>query len=100
MGSLQKLYETYEDKGLVVLGFNSSDNHEKGVEFLDDNGVTFPSILDPSSEANRCIMQYETLGMSAVPMSYLIDRSGKVMEAWYGYRTGYAEKKLKELGFE
>jgi peroxiredoxin len=45
-------------------------------------------------------MQYETLGgMSAVPMTYLIDREGKVVEAWYDYRQGQAEKALKKLGF-
>lgn len=44
-------------------------------------------------------MRYETLaGMSAVPMTYLIDREGKVVEAWYGYELGRAEKALKKLG--
>ena len=35
----------------------------------------------------------------AVPMTYLIDREGKVVEAWYDYRQGQAEKALKKLGF-
>jgi len=43
--------------------------------------------------------QYETLyGMSAVPMTYLIDREGKVVEAWYDYRQGRAEDSLRKLG--
>jgi peroxiredoxin len=45
------------------------------------------------------MMQYETLGgMSAVPMTYLIGRDGKVVEAWYGYREGQAEEALKKVG--
>jgi hypothetical protein len=44
------------------------------------------------------MMEYETLGMSGVPMSYLIGRDGKVVEAWYGYEDGRAEKALKKLG--
>jgi peroxiredoxin len=62
--------------------------------------VTFPNVLDSSESANLAVQQYETLsGMSAVPMTYLIDREGKVVEAWYDYRQGQAEKALKKLGF-
>jgi peroxiredoxin len=43
--------------------------------------------------------QYETLGgMSAVPMTYLIGRDGKVVDSWYGYRKGQTEEALKKLG--
>jgi hypothetical protein len=33
-------------------------------------------------------------------MTYLIGRDGKVVEAWYDYRKGRAEKALKKLGFQ
>jgi peroxiredoxin len=36
--------------------------------------------------------------MSAVPMTYVIGRDGKVVDAWYGYEKGRAEKALKKLG--
>lgn len=69
------------------------------MEYLKANRVTFPNVLDGSDAANRAMMQYETLtGMSAVPMTYLIDRDGKVVEAWYDYREGRAEKLLKKVG--
>jgi peroxiredoxin len=35
--------------------------------------------------------------MSAVPMTYVIDREGKVVAAWYGFEEGDAEKASKEL---
>lgn len=39
--------------------------------------------------------KYETLqGYSGVPLSYLIDREGKVVGAWY---SGVNEVNLKEL---
>ena len=45
------------------------------------------------------ISQYETLGeMSAVPMTYVIGRDGKVVDAWYGYEEDRARKVLKKLG--
>jgi peroxiredoxin len=36
--------------------------------------------------------------MSAVPMTYVIGRDGKVVDAWYGYEEGRAQKALKKLG--
>ena len=61
--------------------------------------MTFPNILDSSEAANQAMMQYETLGgMSAVPMTYIIDRDGKVVVAWYGYDPDATEKALKKLG--
>ena len=63
------------------------------------NEVTFPNILEASDAANRAVSQYETLGgMSAVPMTYVIGRDGKVVDAWYGYEKDRAEKALKTLG--
>jgi len=33
-------------------------------------------------------------------MTYIIDKEGKVADAWYGVAIGRAEKVLKKLGFE
>ncbi len=69
------------------------------MEYLKANEVTFPNVLDSSDAANQAMREYETLvGMSAVPMTYLVGRDGKVVEAWYGYEGGRAEKALKKLG--
>jgi peroxiredoxin len=27
--------------------------------------------------------------MSGVPLNYIIDRQGKIVEAWYGYEQGH-----------
>jgi len=84
---------------LVVLGVNTADDRNIALEHLKANQVTFLNVLDTSEAAHRAMMQYETLGgMSAVPMTYLIDREGKVVEAWYGYEKGRAEKAIKKLG--
>ncbi len=61
--------------------------------------MTFPNILDASKAANEAVSQYETLGgMSAVPMTYVIGRDGKVMDAWYGYEKERSERTIKKLG--
>ncbi len=83
----------------MVLGVNTSDARDIALDHLKANSVTFPNVLDTSDAGNEAMRAYETLaGMSAVPMTYLIDREGKVVEAWYGYEAGRAEKALKKLG--
>jgi len=97
--SLQKLYEQYESMGLVVIGLNTSDDEKIVREHLKLNKMTFPIILDTSEKAWKVHDQYETLGMTAVPLTYLIDRDGKIVTAWYGYGKGLHEAALKQAGF-
>jgi len=83
MRHLQKLYEKYKDKGLVVLGLNCSDKKQIALEFMRDNSATFPNILDSSVAAGRTTNNgYKASG---VPLTYIIDREGKVADAWFGY---------------
>ena len=98
MSHLQELYATYRSQGLVVLGINTADAKEVVAELLEQNGVEFPNVLATSPEAWKAMMKYETLrGRSAVPMTYLIDREGKVMDAWYGYDNKKTEEAIKKL---
>jgi peroxiredoxin len=79
---------------------NTADDQKIAKAHLKENQVTFPNALDTSDAANLAMMQYETLGMSAVPMTYVIDREGKVVMAWYGFDKDEADikKALKKLG--
>ena len=97
---LQKLHEEYADEGLVVLGINTADDLEISNAFIEEKKVTFLNILDTRMEASIELTKFETLeGMSAVPVTYLIDEEGKVADAWYGYQAGKAESALRKLGF-
>ena len=81
-----------------MLGLNTSDDRKIALEYLKANAVTFPNILDTSDTGNRAMSQYETLGMSAVPMTYVINREGKVVDAWYDYDKDHTQRALKKLG--
>jgi len=62
------------------------------------HGVTFLNILDTSKDAvSTAYRRYRTSG---VPVSYIIDRKGRVAAAWYGYSKGDLRGKeaLKKLG--
>ncbi len=87
MRHLQTLHTKYSNKGLVILGFNCADDKKIAVEFLDENGATFPTILDSSEAA--MMVGHRHYRMSGVPLNYIIDKQGKVVEAWYGYEQGH-----------
>jgi hypothetical protein len=43
---------------------------------------------------------YQKRGRAAVPLSYLIDRRGIIIDAWYGYDDGFPQvtKVMKKEG--
>ncbi|MBN2134041.1 MAG: TlpA family protein disulfide reductase [Sedimentisphaerales bacterium] len=87
MRHLQKLHEKYQKQGLVILGFNSSDDKKIAMEFFRENSATFPTIMDSSNAATH--VSYEGYKCSGVPLNYIIDRAGKVVDTWYGYEEGH-----------
>lgn len=84
----------------MILGFNGSDDKKLALDFLRKNSVTFPSILDSSDAATKTANQ--DYKMTGTPLSYVIDRQGKIVDAWYGYEKGHtrAIKALKKLGVQ
>ncbi len=87
MCHLQELYLKYNDKDMVILGFNCLDDKQIALEFIKENSATFPNILDSSDAANMVALRDYKMG--GVPLNYIIDREGKVVDAWYGYEKGH-----------
>jgi peroxiredoxin/outer membrane lipoprotein-sorting protein len=80
----QQLYQEYRDKGPVFLGFNCSDDRRVARTFLRENGVTFPSVLDSSEAATRLIHTDYGNKTGVLPLNYIIDPQGKVVDGWFG----------------
>jgi peroxiredoxin len=100
MCHLQELYAKYKGKGLVILGIDPADDKKLAQELLRENGVTFPNIIDASAAAQHvCDRDYP---MSGWPTHYLIDREGKVVDAWSKPGEGFprAMAALRKLGIE
>lgn len=72
---------------MVILGFNCADDKEIALEFMRENSATFPNILDSSDVAGR--IEYIGYKGTGVPLNYIIDGQGKVVDAWYGYEEGH-----------
>ncbi len=87
MCHLQQVYLKHQNKGLVVLGFNYADDKKIALEFMKENGATFPTVLDSSDAALK--VQSQGYRGSGVPLNYVIDRDGKIVDAWYGYEPGH-----------
>ncbi len=63
-----------------------ADSRKIALEYLKDNKVTFPIILDVSPAARKAIDQYLALPeLGADPMTYVIGRDGKIVDGWFGY---------------
>lgn len=87
MPEIQKLYEEYAAQGdeseVVILGAAAPDLGSEGskesiISFMEENGYTYPVLLDESGEMFRWYQ------ISAFPTTFMIDREGNV----YGYVTG------------
>jgi peroxiredoxin len=85
---------------MVILGFNCADDKQIALDFMKENSATFPSILDSSDEAVK--IGFRGYQMSGVPLNYIIDPEGKIVDAWYGYERGHkrALKALEKAGLK
>jgi len=82
MPDMEKLWQQYKDAGLVVLGVSNDDaGKRKRVEtFINKVNLSFPILLDPESTVS------ELYNVSAIPVSYLIDRNGVLLAKIVGVR--------------
>lgn len=73
---LQKVWETYEDKGAQVLGIDVRDEDRSYPEdFIRDTGLTYPSIYDPSM---RSLLALQGYPRAAVPSTIVLDKRHRV----------------------
>ncbi len=104
---MQKLWENYKDKGLIVLGvpsnsFNQEKNNNKEIkEFCEVNfNISFPitTITNVKGENAHELFKWaeKNYGKSAVPKwnfhKILINKSGKVEEAYSSFTKPLSKK--------
>jgi peroxiredoxin len=91
MPALQKIYEEFKDKGLVVFGINQDGPRSlaKVEPFARVNGLTFPILLDEKGDVGR---KFQVAGL---PTTILISKDRKIVSSMLGYRSG-DEKALRE----
>lgn len=73
MPSMQRMYDSFRDRGFVMLAVNSRENPRVVAQFIDEFGYTFPVALDLNG---RVSFQY---GVRSIPLTYLIDPDGRII---------------------
>lgn len=76
---IQKIYDEYKDKGLVVLGINN-EGAETARKYMEEHGYTFSTLIDMSDAVSA------RYGVSAIPSVFIIGRDGKVARHLVGFR--------------
>jgi cytochrome c biogenesis protein CcmG, thiol:disulfide interchange protein DsbE len=88
MPVMDDLYKQYQRKGLEVLAVNVGQKKAVVQTFAAELGVTYPILIDPDGKGAAL------LGVTDVPRTYVIDRSGIVRYRILGGATSEMLKKL------
>ena len=76
---LQKLHTEYAAQGFKVVGVSLDESGKEAVQqFVTDNSMTYPVVLDPEGKLANV---FQT---TVIPTSVLIDRNGKIVWKKYG----------------
>jgi len=70
---LQKTYERYRDRGLVVLGVDVNDFHQDARRFMKRYGLTYPVVYDGKGST------VGKWGVRGFPETFFVDRTGKLV---------------------
>jgi peroxiredoxin len=91
MPSMQALYQDYRERGLEILAI-ASDGQGMDVvaPFVDAHGLTFPVLLDPQNVVGA------RLFVQAIPMSYLLDKDGRIAGREPGAKN-WNSRKMRRL---
>ncbi len=80
MPAMQNTYQALQERGFIVLAVNSTfqDTPAKIEPFLQEYGLTFPTLLDTNGDVTR-LYQVQSL-----PTSFFIDKNGIIREVVVG----------------
>ena len=78
---LQSHWQQARSKGVVFLGIDFQDTQSDGLRFLQQNGITYPNVLDSTGSVS---IDY---GVTGTPESIFINRQGTVVSRVIGQLT-------------
>jgi peroxiredoxin len=89
--ALDAIYREYEEKGLEVLAVNVDERRRDADSFLDAHPHRLTVLFDPKGAAP------EAFGVTGMPSSFLIDRSGTIRFTHMGYSANVDEQYRQEI---
>ena len=92
MPNIQRMYDTYAEDGLVVLGVNVGNSQSDAADYARRLKISFPILLDRDEKVNN---EYLVTGY---PTSFFIDREGVIESIYIGELTREEmEKRVKQM---
>jgi tetratricopeptide (TPR) repeat protein len=89
---LEALHRKYKEKGLVVIGMNTENDHAKVRDFIRDK-ISYPVLLDAEGKSKE-------YGVEGLPAKIYIDGEGKIRYRDLGFNPGKeneTEDKIQRL---
>ncbi len=81
----QQVYDEVSSDGVSFLGINVKDDRQRAQAFLDDKGITFPSVFDPRGEV---ALAFRGFPANAIPSTIVLDRDGRVAAVYVAVVDG------------
>ena len=79
---LEETWRKNRDRGLVVVGLDAKDFRADARRFAERFGLTFPLVYDGPGDSTK------PFGVTGFPETFVIDREGRVVEAFAGAVDG------------
>ena len=76
--ALDATWERFRDSGVVVVGVNFQDQSADARQYLAETGSSYPTVRDSDSTTSLAY------GLRGVPETFLVDRSGRVVDRIIG----------------
>lgn len=74
---LEEVWQSYQDEGVGFLGVNIYDQPATAVAFAEENGITYPSVIDVNDGRVKQAFAGVT-PIQATPTTLVLDREGRV----------------------
>jgi len=89
---LQKLWDKYRDKGLVVIGISLDREGAQVVrKFAEDNKLTYWQVVDAQGRIA------EKYGIRPIPTTYIVDAKGVIQHVQVGFAPGVEKDLAKRI---
>jgi len=79
--ALEAAWQRYRGQGVVVVGVNVQDLTPAALRFLHETRTTYPTVRDKDNTV------YRAYGLTGVPETFFVDRSGRIVRKFPGAVT-------------
>jgi thiol-disulfide isomerase/thioredoxin len=88
--ALESLHQRYKAQGLVVIGVSVDEDAAAMARFLAQRQVSFPAVRDQGQKFVKAV------GISAMPTSLIVDRSGTIRYINAGFNGSASETAIRQ----